>query len=478
MNPIRSLTIKEKTLKINLDNKIYGSFAEIGAGQEVAANFFKAGGASGTIARTISAYDMSFSDAIYGKSERYVSESRLMMMLEKEFSLLEQRLAEQADTTRFFAFADTVEALNYQRSNKAEGWVGLRFQLRPDIEPNECVIHVTMHDNEALLQQNALGLMGVNLIFACYFFTDAEQILQSLMDGLTPGRIEVDMFRVSGPDFKEVDNRLLSLKLVKHNMTKVAMFGPDGKVLQASEILYKKNVLVLRGRFKPVTHVNVDMLLAGRRCFINDPDVDEGRLVVLTELTLKDLKMGGEDIDDSDFLDRVDILCALGQNVMISNYYEYYRLVDYLSDFTRKQKIGIILGVSNLKRVFDERYYENLRGGILQSFGTLFGHNVKLYVYPSKADLELNTLQNFEVDERVQGLFSYLMTDDKLEDITTADTDLLHILSDNVLAMIQTGKTGWEALVPKKVAAIIKDRRLFNYKPSRRIAKVAEKKAS
>lgn len=465
MNALRSLTTKEKALKINLDSKIYGSFAEIGAGQEVAANFFKAGGASGTIAKTISAYDMSFSDAIYGKCDRYVSEPRLMMMLDKEYHLLEQRLEDQADTTRFFAFANTVEALNYQKSNRAGGWIGLRFQLAPNTPPNECVIHVNMLDNDPLLQQSALGIIGVNLIFACYYMTEAEDILTSLIENLSSGRIEVDMFRISGPDFERVDNRLLSLKLVKNNMTQVALFGPDGNVLQPSEILHRKNVLILRGRFKPVTHVNVDMLLAGRRCFRADPDVDKENIVVLSELTLRDLRMGGQ-IDDSDFLDRVDILCSLGQNVMISNYYEYYRLVDHISTFTKRSKIGLILGVSNLARVFDETYYKNLRGGILESFGTLFGHNVKLYVYPSKGRTDLKTLENFEVDDKQKGLLNFLMANDKLEDITTANPDILHIISDNVLAMIQSGKMGWENMVPKKVAAIIKERYLFNYTPA------------
>ena len=260
MEESKKLTTQEKALQINLSKAIYGSFAEIGAGQEVAANFFKVGGASGTIAKTISAYDMKFSDAIYGHCDRYVCEDRLNMMLDKEYALLPERLSHRIGQTRFFAFADTVEVLNFERSNQGHGWIGLRFQLRPDSLPNDFVIHVKMLDNDPLQQQYSLGIVGVNMLHGCMFIADPEEIMLSLLDGLTSRRIEVDMFRLSGPDFKHVDNRLMALKLVKNGLTRAAMFGPDGTVLQPSEVLYKKNVLVLRGRFRPVTHVNVDML--------------------------------------------------------------------------------------------------------------------------------------------------------------------------------------------------------------------------
>lgn len=464
MDELRKLTTKEKALQINLRRDIYGSFAEIGAGQDVAANFFKAGGASGTVAKTMSAYDMSFSDAIYGVCERYVCEPRLMKMLEHEYSLLLERLPHVADETRFFAFSDTMEALNYNRTNQPHGWIGLRFQTRPNGEYNECVLHVKMHDNDALLQQQAVGIVGVNLIFGCFFIKDPEELVDSLIDGLSMGRIEIDMFRLSGPDFTHVDNRLMSLKLVKNGMTRAAMFGPDGNVLQPSEALYKKNVLMLRGRFRPVTHVNVDMLLTARRHFKREADVDRDKIVVLTELTLSDLRMEGE-IDDRDFLHRVDIICSLGQNVMISNYPEYYKLVDYLSKITRGRKIGIILGIYNLQRVFEEKYYTDLRGGVLEAFGTLFGNNVKLYVYPSlkvNSD-EVYTLKTFELPESQRGLFNYLLENDKLEDIEGANIDNLHIISDKVLSMIKSGQEGWEEMVPRQVASAIKEKCLFDY---------------
>jgi hypothetical protein len=467
MEDFRKLTTQEKALRINLRKDIYGSFAEIGAGQEVAANFFKAGGASGTIAKTISAYDMKFSDAIYGYCERYVCEPRLIKMLDHEFDLLSERLPHRIEDTRFFAFADTVEVLNFERTNQAHGWIGLRFQLNPKGDYNDCVIHVKMHDNDPLQQQYALGVVGVNMIYATMFYTDPEEILMSLLDGLAGKRIEIDMFRITGPDFKHVDNRLMALKLVKNGFTKAAMFGANGQVMQPSDELYKKNVLVLRGRFRPPTHVNVDMLLAARRHFKREPDVERSNIVVLTELTLNDLSADGT-IDEKDFLYRADIICSLGQNVLISNYFEYYRLVDYLSRITRGKKIGIILGIHALQKVFDEKTYSNTRGGILECFASLFGTNVKLYIYPalSKDSSTVMTLENFEADlpDNLKNLFRYLIDNNKLENIGDANVKNLHIVSDNVLEMIRKGENGWEKYVPHKVAEAIKDRGLFDFK--------------
>lgn len=466
MDEFRKPTTQEKALRINLRKDIYGSFAEIGAGQEVAANFFKAGGASGTIAKTISAYDMKFSDAIYGYCERYVCEDRLAKMLDHEYQLLGERLPHKAASTRFFAFADTVEILNFERTNQAHGWIGLRFQVRPEAEPNDCVIHVKMHDNDPLQQQVALGIVGVNLIYAVSMLTDPEEILMSLLDSLSHRRIEIDMFRLTGPDFKHVDNRLMALKLVKNGFTKAAMFGPDGQVRQPSDELYKKNVLVLRGRFRPVTHVNADMLLASRRHFKHEPDVDKSKIVVLTELTLNDLSSDGT-IDEKDFLHRADIICSLGQNVLISNYFEYYRLVDYLSKITKGKKIGIIMGIYALQKVFDEKTYENTRGGILECFASLFGSNVKLYIYPAlrKDSVELFTLKDFEQElpNNLKSLFRYLLDNNKLEDVNDANVSNLNIISDNVLAMIRKGEPGWEKYVPHKVEEAIKEHGLFDY---------------
>ncbi|MFN8354345.1 MAG: TonB-dependent receptor [Spirosomataceae bacterium] len=462
----KNLGTRQKALKINLDSKIYGSFAEIGAGQDVAAHFFKAGGASGTIAKTMSAYDMTFSDAIYGTEEsgRYVCEPRLMKMLNREFQLLEKRLGEKRGaTTQFFAFANTVAALNFKKTNEAHGWIGLRFQLEPQGGFNDVVIHIRMLDNTNELQQQAIGVIGVNLMYACFYLhSSPEDLLSSLMDDIGPDRIEIDMIRFAGPDFKHVDNRLMSLYLVKNGFTNATMFGPDGTVLQPSEVLYKKHTLVLRGRFRPVTHVNLDMLKKGLKHFLSDPDVDANKLVILSELTLHDLQAGGE-INEKDFLDRVDILCSLGQTVMISNYHEYYKLVAYLSKLTYL-KIGIVLGINNLEWIFEEDHYKNLPGGILEAFATLFSRKVKLYVYPTrKADGIIYTLEGFNLPPQIVDLYEYLFANNKLEAIRDAELSNLHIYSDNVLAMIQRGEDGWEDMVPPEVAHVVKAKCLFGY---------------
>lgn len=464
METFKKLTTKEKALSLNLDDRVYGTIAEIGGGQEVADHFFKAGAASGTIAKTMSAYDMTFSDAIYGKSDRYVCEDKLMKMLNREYALLSQRLTYRAKRSNFFAFANTVETLNYKRTNEGHGWIGVRFQKYPTSAPNDCVFHVILRDNDPLWQQQVLGMVGINLIHACFNYTEPDDILNALTDNIHPSRIEIDMFRIEGPDFHHVDNRLMSLKLVKKGLTHAAMFNPKGKVLQPSSTLYKKNVLVLRGRFKPVTHVNVDMMLAGMRAFRKEPDVDITNVLPLVELTLNDLSLGGE-VDEMDFLDRVDLLCGLGQHVVISNYQEHYKLASYLSQVTRNKKLGIVLGYRNLERIFDESYYDILNGGILESFSRLFGSNVKLYVYPTfkEGTEELLTCDDFEPEIHLKHLYKYLIDNDKIAGIKKAKTEHLSIISDKILEMIQQGEPGWEKFVPNKVADSIKANHLFNY---------------
>lgn len=463
----KNIGTKQKALHINLDKRIYGSFAEIGAGQETAAQFFKAGGASGTIAKTMSAYDMKFSDAIYGPepSGRYVVESRLTKMISHEYELLEERLAEQrGNESLFFAFANTVVALNYQKTNEGHGWIGLRFQLTPRSAHNDVIIHVKMLDNDAILQQQALGIIGVNLIFGCFYYHQSpEVLLLSLMDDLSPDRMQIDMIRFSGPDFNHVDNRLMSLYLVKHGFTEVAMFGPDGGVLQPSEALYKKHILLLRGRLRPVTNVHIDMLHNGLKQFNAEPEVDKDKVVMLAELTLQKLRDGDLDINEKDFLDRVDILSSMGQTVLISNYQEYHRLVAYISKLTRK-KIGLIMGVPNLHYIFEEKYYENLPGGILESFSTLFSRNVKLFVYPTlDSDGNVCTCENFELESHLMPLFHYLKTNDKIEDIRDYNELNLKINTDKVLELVKCGDPLWESQVPPGVAQIIKDKCLFGF---------------
>lgn len=459
------LTTKEKALQLNLDSSIYGTVAEIGGGQEVAAYFFKAGATSGSIAKTMSAYDMTFSDAIYGKCERYVCEEKLHKMLNREYSLLDRRLIHRARRTRFFAYANTVETINYERTNQGHGWMGLRFQKHPMTDHNECIIHVSLIDRDAEWQQQVLGIIGVNLIHSCYQCETAEEIIDALVENVRQDRFEINMFSISGPDFHHVDNRLMTLRLVKNGLTHAAMFGPDKRVQLPADVLYKRHVIALRGRFRPVTHVNVDMMLAGWRVFKKDIPVGErDEIVSIVELTLNDLKLGGE-LDESDYMDRVDLLCSLGQNVMISNYQEHYKLAGYLSQFIQSRTLGIILGLNNLHEIFNESYYTNLNGGILESFARLFGSNVKLLVYPTleKNGDRILTVDDFQPASHLTNLYQFFMENHKIIGIKNAKTENLHIISNKVLSLIESGSDKWERMVPNRVVEAIKENHLFNY---------------
>jgi hypothetical protein len=466
----KDIGTKQKALAINLDPQIYGSFAEIGAGQDVAANFFKAGASSGTIAKTMSAYDMVVSDAIYGaqKVRRYVSEPRLIAMLDHEYALLIERLAGQrGDSTTFFAFSDTVSALNYHKTNEGHGWMGVRFQLEPNGGFNDVVLHVKLLDNDNNLQQQVVGVLGVNLIYACFNYHENPPIfLLSLMDELSNDRIQIDMIRFEGPNFQKVDNRLMSLHLVKYGFSDAAVFGPDGKNLQPDEALYKKHIVVVRGRFRPIINVHLDMLHTGVKQFMQEPDVDETNVSVITELTLQSLKERNAEltaeIDEKDFLDRVDILCSLGQTVLISDFHEYYKLVAYLSKIT-KLKLGVVLGYPNLEYIFSEEHYKDLPGGILESFATLFSRKVKLFIYPTLRDGVIWNCLRFYPPPHLIDLYRYLIANNKIEDIHHYNENNLNVDTDKVLNLIKQGAEGWEEYVPVEVATMIKERCLFGY---------------
>lgn len=461
------VTIKRKAFKINLENSIYGTFAEIGAGQEVARTFFQVGGASGTIAKTMSAYDMTFSDSIYGEEEsgRYVSESRLKKMLEHEYSLMEKRLTDDKYAhRRFFAFADTCTTINYQRNNDPHCWIGLKFQLVPQGPVNEVIVHIRLKENDPLLQQRTIGGLGVNLIYACYWYaTDMDAFIASLMDNLTVDQAEIDMIRVKGADFDTVDNRLLALMLVKKGFTSGTIFGPDKEVYQPKDILYKKNILVLRGRFRPVTKVSEDMFTSGVETFKAQFPCEDSQLIALSELTINNLQADAG-LDDKDFLDRADILCSLGHTVMVSNCHKHDKLLSYLRR-CRPKNIGIVLGVMNLMELLNENHYADPLGEILHYFGEIFQYNTKMLIYPYQktADSEIITLGNYPISDSLRPLFEFLKTSGFMIDIEGYDRSLLQIFSNNVMQQIKSGEDGWEQFVPDFVAEYIKVRCLFDY---------------
>lgn len=489
------LTTNRKALTINLDGTRYGTIAEIGAGQEVSRIFFQVGGASGSIAKTISAYDMTFSDAIYGKAPRYVSRERLQTMLQHEYQLLGERLAEKrGDRTRFFVFADTVAAKSFKSGvNDGHGWLGVRFQHEPHAEPSDIIVHVRMWDKENVQQQQALGVVGVNLIYGAFnYAADPGQLIQSLADNIGTDRIEIDMLRVSGPAFGGVDNRLLSLKLVQFGLTNAVMFAPNGDVLQPSEVLYHKAVLVERGSFRPVTHVNVDMLTCATAQFMQEPTVKGKEMLVLMEITMNNLLAEG-DLDAADFLARVDMLGHIGFTTLISNYSEFYRLVSYFRRYT-KEMIGVAMGINNLLEIFNEKYYDNLEGGILESMGRMFRHAVKLYIYPMRQDAYdrylasgqpaktgpgnshaftsgvMITARNLQVTDHLRNLYAHLLENHYLDCIVGANPDYLNIFSRDVLQRIKAGDDSWEKMVPGKVADFIKQRKLLGYGAKAQVA--------
>jgi hypothetical protein len=424
------------------------------------------GGAAGTIAKSISAYDMTISDAIYGPAERYVTRQRLQAMFDHEYGLLEQRLKPvRGTTTRFFVYADTVKARGYKQIDESHGWMGVRFQSEPLGEPSQILIHVRLLDKENVQQQEALGIMGVNVIFgALYYHNDPRTFVESLLDSLTHDRVEVDMIKFSGPAFEKVDNRLMSLELVRQGLSDAAMFTADGEVVQAAEMLYKKPILVERGSFRPVTKVTLDMLECAQAQFVQEPAVQGEKIVVLMEMTLKNLTTDGG-IDYKDFLDRVDLLASLGKNVLISNYGEFYRLAAYLFRYTKKM-IGIAMGVPTLRELFDEKYYTELEGGILESFGRLFKNALKLYVYPFRdaATGSLITAGNLRVAPNLRHLYAYMIENLYIQGLRDFNDACLPILSRDVLAKIRQGDVSWEQMVPAQVATLIKDRKLFGYK--------------
>ena len=455
-----------KALQINLDTNFYGSFAEIGGGQEVARQFFMAGGASGTIAKTISAYDKRFSDANYNdnKPGRYVSEERLLKMLRHEYHEVVKLLSDKRPECTFFAFADTVEVLNYSKSNYAHGWMGVKFQLQPGGKSNTVVLHVKLLENDGLLQQATLGVLGVNLLYACRnFHHDPSRFLISLMDNLSSDRFRITALRMSGPDLDYVDNRLLAVQLVKNGMAHAMMFDSHGNVQQPSDMLYRKNVLAFRGGFRPITYVVKDILRQSMELFQKDETYEPGNTLSFCEISLNNLLSQGE-VSERDFLERVNMLNSIGQNVMISDFKEYYKLVDFFSQFKLKN-LRVVMGVPTLEKVMDKKYYENLKGGFLQAMGLLFPNNTKLYIYPTLKKVGGKTQMirsgDIEIEPDIRLIYEYLMQNRLILDLKSELPEHLFIRSREVLRMIHENDPEWETYVPMSIAKTIREKELF-----------------
>ena len=496
--PAEFLTTNRKALTVNLDPTKYGTFAEIGAGQETCRNFFQAGGAAGTIAKTMSAYDMTFSDSIYGKVGRYVSMERVVKMIEHEYALLEERLTDEVGGERtFFAYANTMKAKSYRGGDDTHGWMGIRFQTEPGGEPNEIHLHCRMWDPENVQQQHAVGILGTNLIYgAFYLHGNVEAFIESLVDNVGSERIEVDLIHFRGPAFEGVDERIANLHLVRRGLTNAVLFSPEGNITQPSEAFYKKAILVERGSFRPVTEVNIDMLKCSGAQFAREPSIEGKKVIELAEITMNNLLASGK-LDYEDYLSRIDLLGATGNWVLISNYFEFYRLTSYFRRYT-KEMIGVCMGINTLLEVFNEKYYVNLPGGILESFGRLLKNSVRLYIYPmrrkaygrylalKKAETEggpseepadrprsakdndkpeLITCDNLRVQPQLTNLYRHLLENGYIEHIRDIDESLLDIFSRDILSAIAQNDPIWESMVPAAAVALIKKHQLYGYRP-------------
>ncbi len=457
------MNTREKALRVNLDEAVYGTFAEIGAGQEVVRWFFQAGGAAGTVAKSISAYDMSISDTIYGNCKRYVARERLECMLHKEYSLNVERLSEaRGESTAFFSFADTVSARNYAGTNDCHAWLGMRFQTEPDAEYSQIVMHVRMLDSSNALQQDAVGMAGVNLIYgARYLWDKPDELLATLMEGLNPERMEIDMIEFSGAAFAQVDNRIMSLRLVQLGYTGAAMFAANGQVLQAGEHLRKQSVVVHRGRFRPLTHVNLDVLHCAEQKFCEDHP--ETTPMPLMEITMHHLSADG-DVCLEDFISRVDVLAATGHAVLISDFLEFDALAQYLRDCS-VAKIALAIGMDTAKELFED-VTETACGGLLETMGRLIGSDLSLYVYPMLLEEsgEVHTVRDLPLSQNSSRLMSYLLGVGAVQALENYNPDVLHIHSPHVLKYIAANDERWMEMVPSGAVEIIQERGLFTAK--------------
>ncbi len=461
----QKVNTEQKALEINLDQSIYGTFSEIGAGQEVARNFFKVGAAAGTIAKTMSAYDKTVSDAIYGaeRSGRYVCESRLYKMLDHEWELLEERLRTVKTDCKFFVFADTVTTINYSKTIKGQGWLGVRFQLVPGDEPSEIVIHTKMHDQATVLQQDAVGILGVNLMYAIYNYNnDIAKMVVSLMDHLE-NRISIDLIRFNGPAFAKIDKTMVSLYMVAFGLTDVTVFDEEGLSIHASEFLYRNSLMVVRGNFKPPTLVTQDVIKSSFSQFKKQKGVNKERAHLITEITLDYLKSSSGEVDAEDFKMRAELLRSLGYKVLISNQNNHEQLINYMSDQKIKH-LGLVIGVRELEEIIREKYDYNQDGRLLVALGELFNKNIKIFVYPAldQKTGHLITAKNLSVPVGMKHLYQHLLESKQIVEVVDYNAEILDIYPSDVLNKLKTNDKSWESMVPKRVKKTIKDHKFFS----------------
>ena len=464
-------TTIQKALEINLDTLFYGSIAEIGAGQEVARSFFQVGGASGTVAKTISAYDMQISNDAYGRetSGRYVTQERVQSMLDKEFAQAIRRLSDvRPKDSRFFAFADTISAKAYNSNKPSHGWMGIQFQRVSMEYPSQIVLHVNLRDKSNHEQQQAIGVLGVNLIYSVFNYAeDSNKLLDSLTENLEWGRVEPDFIEFSGPAFDKIDNKNMMLRLVQSGLTPVVMYNSDGESVTPKEFLYKKDILILRGNFKPFSNVHQDMMRFGSQKFLSIHKTKKEKSALFCEINIAQYVADGEG-DISDLIPRVNILTQLGYNVMITSHFRYFRISEYLLKETQSN-IGFIISTENIHQIFNNDYYEGYEGGLLSALGKLFAHGIKLFVYPNiTSEGELITLNDIQIEHNQRHLFQHLLNNKFFIPIEYSKNVINPISDHDISELIKKGNPKWEELIPETAVSYIKKEKLFNYKVNKK----------
>jgi hypothetical protein len=410
-----SLDTHNRALEVNLDPRVFGTFAEIGAGQEVARWFLRVGGAAGTVAKTISAYDMTFSDEIYGEGTRYVSRDRLLSMLDCEDALLRERLdAPRGTDTQFFVFADTVAARNYAGTNECHGWMGIRFQLAPRSEASDVLLHVNMLDPTNLQQQQALGILGVNLIYASLYQRDSiDALLDGIFTDLSLERLEVDVVELRGPAFPQREARQLGEKLVRKELAQAVVFRDEATLAQPSELLRKRPLVVERGMFQRVTPLHRRMFDEATRKLRDEIDLEREPLSI-PELSIIPVS-GVEAPDEAETLRRLTDMFELRHPVLLTRFPAIYHLTSYLRRYTN-EPMRFVLGASTLVRLFHDAHYADLMGGMLEALGRMLADNVKVYVFPMEIEAFRNALGSAGITSTaVTGSTEGLVTADAIQ---------------------------------------------------------------
>lgn len=448
---------QEKAFRINMDKLFYGSFAEIGAGQETANWFFRSSGAAGTVAKTISAYDMTVSDSLYGPVRRYVSEERLKQMMDYEYKQVINRLGEKrGKDTCFFSFCNTVKCKGYRDNGPWSAWIGVRFQLKPEAPPSDLVMHVRLLVPDHDMQMRVLGILGVNLLHALFYKRERmEEFVRCVGDNLDRSLYEVDLMRFSGNGFSMFDNRILALQLVRGGLSEATLFCPDGSVAQPADLLYKRPIVLMRGSFLPLCKIHLEMMDSVRAKFYESlPEEQRSREIDICEISLSNL-LRGSDVDLLDFLDRADALASLGKTVMVTNITHFHRISTLLNQFTR-EPIAIALSIGLLNELFKDKWADT-PGGILASMGHTFVNNTKFYVTPwiNRKTGEFVTASTYRAPEKYRYLYRHLREDGDIVDVPYFNQKLLFQTPRDIIRMIDAGNEEWKDYVPEEAFRMV-----------------------